>query len=165
MLTRWYNSVQTMTYLTVKNQTFVTRITYIYHNKRLKNLREQITENLEVLMSGKPTLKLIMNQKPALKIRLKSQIRDINTNTLDRICLKYGDRKNKKLKKKIQAKQIKPLLYDPDIKPYLKALHKLHKQFSFYLQKVIKPLSSSQKLDFLTQNLKHILKLYISLRK
>ena len=60
----------------------------IYHNKRLENLRKQITENLEVLMSGKPTLKLIMNQKPALKICLKKQIRDINTNTLDRTCLK-----------------------------------------------------------------------------
>ena len=120
---------------------------------RLKSPRKQITENLEVLMSGKLTLKLIMNQKTAMKICLKKQIKDINTNTLDRICLKYGNRKNKKLKKKIKAKQIKPVLYDSDIKSYLKALHKLHKQFSFYQQKVIKPLSSSQKLVFLTQNL------------
>ena len=111
------------------------------------------------------------------------------------ICIKKLSRKNKlealtlipwrelvltmvkekviKLKQKMQPRQTKSILSDPDVKSYLEALRKrfaivtiekASKQFGF-ICKNITSLNSLQKLVFLTHNLKHIQILHIASRK
>ena len=83
-------------------------------------------------------------------------------------------KKFKKLEQKIQSKQTKPILCDPDVQSYLEALQKRFlvvtidkdaKNYVFVCIEYITSVSSCQKLVFLTENLKHNEKLHIAWRK